>query len=74
MLALKGIVGVGVDYVEIVRVGKDRVKSIFRYNAGYKKKGRQLWEPRFDLLRYGRGTHSVPSVFFTFRFMLHGTL
>jgi hypothetical protein len=37
MLALKGIVEVRVDYVEIVRVGKGRVKSIFRYSGGHKK-------------------------------------
>jgi len=42
MLALKGIVGFRMDYVEIVRVGKDRVKSIFTYNAGHKKARSQI--------------------------------
>jgi hypothetical protein len=30
------------DYVEIVRVGKDRVKNIFRYNADHKKGRSQI--------------------------------
>ena len=37
MLAVKGLAGIRFDYVEIVKVGKDRGKSFFRYNAGYKK-------------------------------------
>ena len=42
MLALKGIIGFRMGYVEIVSVGKGGVKSIFRYNAGYKKARSQI--------------------------------
>jgi len=42
MLAVKGLAGIRFDYVEIVSVGKDRVRNIFRYNADHKKQGHKL--------------------------------